>query len=41
MPYCLSRNPEGTKEGKLTPHLILSAKDLQQSQISHQRQAKR
>jgi len=31
MPYCLSKIPEGTKEGKLNPHSILSAKNFRLS----------
>jgi len=27
-PYCISRIPEGTKQGKLNPHPILSVKNL-------------
>ena len=38
---CVTRSPEGTKEGKVNPHSILAAKDLRLSQISLQRQAKR
>jgi hypothetical protein len=41
MPYCVTTNPEDTKEVKLHPHSILAAKVLRLSQISLQRQAKR